>query len=549
MTNEDMPVLGPKGVAAFTGRGISVATAERFGIYTGRSVGGGAVVPDIDGNVIVFPFFENGVIVAEKYRGPGKKFWQKPGGKRTLWNAEAIDYAIRGPDDHKPKPLVITEGELDALSAIEAGWEEATSVPDGAPQQVSESTEQDTETGKFAFLWNNRQSLKEVDRFVLAVDNDGPGQALGAELVRRLSASRCSFVEYPEGCKDLNDVLMKYGAVEVMRVLRNARPYPVRGLYRLSDYPDLPATQTFGTGWETLDQHLRLFPGELMVVTGIPGHGKSSWVLNLAANVAQLHGWRTAFFSPEMPVVPHMRDKLRSLRTGHAVLTPSEKSLADDWIEDHFLFLDSDPSGQWENDEDMTLEWIMEKAAEAVMRDGVRMLVIDPWNEVEHCRRKQETSTEYIGRAIRDLRRFAQDRGVVMIVVAHPTKEIGKERVMPCPGLYDIDGSAHWANKPDHGISVFRPADSDTTNRTEVHVSKVRFDSTGLRGHIHVKYDRNGARFLPLDAQGIEEGKALAAAANPKPKPRAKPKPKSQADHLRVVSNRDDDGPVPDPLD
>ena len=50
------------------------------------------------------------------------------------------------------------------------------------------------------------------------------------ELVRALSASRCLFVEYPGGCKDLNDVLLQHGPAGVARVLNEARPYPVRGL-------------------------------------------------------------------------------------------------------------------------------------------------------------------------------------------------------------------------------------------------------------------------------------------------------------------------------
>jgi twinkle protein len=132
--------------------------------------------------------------------------------------------------------------------------------------------------------------------------------------VRRLSASRCLFVEYPPGTKDLNDVAVLHGKDAVAAVLNAAKPYPVRGLYRLSDYPEREALPTFSTGWWTLDKHVRLFAGEFMVVTGIPGHGKSTWVLNLLCNLALLHCWRAVLFSPEMPTVPHLRDKLRRIR-------------------------------------------------------------------------------------------------------------------------------------------------------------------------------------------------------------------------------------------
>ena len=75
-------VLGPLGVKALEARGIDPEVAARLGLYTAKEKNGD-VIPDGDGNVMVFPFFEGGVVVAEKYRAAGKRFWQKVGGKRT----------------------------------------------------------------------------------------------------------------------------------------------------------------------------------------------------------------------------------------------------------------------------------------------------------------------------------------------------------------------------------------------------------------------------------------------------------------------------------
>jgi len=58
----------------------------------------------------------------------------------------------------------------------------------------------------------------------------------------------------------------------------------------------------------------------------------------------------------------------------------------DRWIEDRFLFIDHDFD---DPDDDVTLEWIIERAADAVLRYGIRCLVIDPWNEIEHARRRE----------------------------------------------------------------------------------------------------------------------------------------------------------------
>jgi twinkle protein len=401
-----MKILGPIGIEAFERRNISAETVVRYGIYTVSRQTDGSVIPNSDGNIVVFPFLEGGVVVNEKYRGPGKQFWQRPNGRRTFWNADALDDPAL---EAGHQALVITEGEIDALTAIEAGFPLSVSVPDGAPPVPEGEKPDDLEpidpesehSGKFEFLWNNRDRLKRIKRFIIATDRNRPGRRLEAELVRRLSASRCQFVEFPDGCKDLNEIAMLHGNDAVAAALNNAKPYPVRGLYRLSDYPDREALPTFSTGWWTIDRHLRLFVGEFMIVTGIPRHGKSTWVLNLLSNLAALHDWRTAVFSPEMPTVPHLRDKLRRIRGGSTLE-------ADTFIDEYFRFIDTDPTGR--EDLDFDLDWIIDKATDAVLRDGIRVLVIDPWNEVEHARRRDESVTDYSPQAICAPMRRSGDR-------------------------------------------------------------------------------------------------------------------------------------------
>lgn len=491
-------ILGPIGCEAFERRGISIETATRFGVYTASNQDG-HIIADTKGNVVVFPFEDNGAVVNEKYRAPGKKFWQRAGGKRTFWNVTALDDP--GLEDGR-QSLIITEGELDALTAIECGFPLSVSVPDGAPavaegddpENLQPLTPEQESAGKFEFLWNNRDRLKRVKRFILAVDSDAPGRRLAAELVRRLSASRCMFIAYPDGCKDLNDVLMQYGSERVAEVLNGARPYPVRGLYRLSEYPETGAVDTFSTGWEIVDRNLRLFAGEFMVVTGIPGHGKSTWVLNLLVNQGAYHGWKSAIFSPEMRTVPHLRDKLRRIRTGKYGAA-SVSYDADEFIEKHFVFIDADPTGRI--DEEFDLEWIIDRATDAVLRDGIRVLLIDPWNEIEHARRREETMTEYIARGIRALKRFARLYDVTVIVVAHPTKEVGKDGKGRAPTLYDIEGSAAWFNKCDHGIVIDRP--DPTLNESVIRIAKVRFDETGEKGEVRMAFDRLTCRYSALD--------------------------------------------------
>ena len=261
----------------FINRAIDPETAINSGIYTAQG-----------GEILVFPFLENGVSVNEKYRRKGKKFSQKEGGKRTFWNWQGLELAAQ-----EGKPLVITEGEIDALSALEAGYPWAVSVPDGAPQKRSDGFYSRDEDQKFKFLWNNESLLDKVKIFILAGDNDEPGRVLNHELQKRLGAERCKFITYPDRCKDLNDVLVAHGKQAVMELIFKAKDYPVVGLYRPDEFPPIPSEvkrpYSTGMGWQH-DQHIKIILGRFMVVTGIPGHGKA---LSITTKIPTPDGWST----------------------------------------------------------------------------------------------------------------------------------------------------------------------------------------------------------------------------------------------------------------
>jgi hypothetical protein len=68
---------------------------------------------------------------------------------------------------------------------------------------------------KFAFIANNWERLARIKRITIATDDDEPGRRLAAELVRLLGRPRCSFVTWPDDCKDANEVLVKQGAARL----------------------------------------------------------------------------------------------------------------------------------------------------------------------------------------------------------------------------------------------------------------------------------------------------------------------------------------------
>jgi twinkle protein len=455
-------------------RKIDPETAIRYGVCS-------ATRSDI-GEAVAFSFIEHGKTVNHKYRGRGKAFRQDKDAIKCFWNHDAIlDPALRDGTQR----LIITEGEMDALSAIESGFPLTVSVPDGAPATAKDDPVDPESDLKFSFVHRAWDSLKMVKQIIIAVDDDPAGKALAAELVRRLSPARCLFVTYPDGCKDLNEVLMQHGAAGVARVINGAKLWPVKGLYRLSDYPDMGDLTVFDTGWPMMDRWLKLYLGEFMVVTGIPNHGKSAWLNALAMNMAKRHGWNIGMGSFETRIKPFLRAQLRAYHGG-------DWWDADAFVEKHFSFLGLQPT---DDTDDADLEWMLDRAADAVTRHGMNMLILDPWNEIEHKRNKSETETEYISRAIRMMKRFATNFNCVVAIVAHPQKmNVGKENTIKEPTLYDISGSANWYNKADHGIVVHRPKPGAPL--ASVSTRKVRFQpETGRPGTQGFFYNLVSKRF------------------------------------------------------
>jgi len=289
-------------------------------------------------SAILFPFYKNGECVNIKHRTLDKRFWQTKDGEKVLY----------GFDDIQDDLTVITEGELDKLSVEVAGFKNSVSVPDGAPPADAKSY-----ASKFSFLENCKDRLDKVKHFILAVDNDAPGKKLESELARRLGYGRCSRVEWPEGCKDANDVLVEHGPEKLAEILSNPIAYPVDGIYEVRDL-DLKSLYQNGLqsgielGWPSVDRLYRLSEesGELHIVTGIPGHGKSEWLDAAIVNLAENEGWSFGIFSPENYPLEQHAAKLIEKHLGLPFRDGFDKRLtleqlepAQAWLNEHFSFI------------------------------------------------------------------------------------------------------------------------------------------------------------------------------------------------------------------
>lgn len=372
-----------------------------------------------------------------------------------LWNAECLA-GKPGPTD----VLIVSEGEFDAVALAGSGAPFVVSVPNGANGRPGQGNIDPTTDQAFRFLWDGMMLKPEIAQFrkyVLAMDGDEPGRIMAEELAIRLGRHKCWTVRYPEGCKDANEVLVKYGEDGILDLIDGARPVVPDRLLPLGEIGDV-VRQSYTSGWSHLDKHLKISPPELLVVTGSPGAGKSQFVLALVANLARVHGLKGAILQFEDHPERNRRDLLKYARAWQQAEANSIAMEPEAWI--NKMFWGIAPSEDVTTDYDMG--WVVQTIEEAVTRHGAKWVVLDPWNEIEHAWNINESETAYTNSALRELKKLSRRLQVALIVVTHPTKAISSKEPDQL-SLYDVSGSAAWNNKADHGIVIYRERDSDTT--------------------------------------------------------------------------------------
>jgi twinkle protein len=462
-------MLEPPHIEWLEARGISASLAAKFGLKTAE-----ALFPPAEGEgdqwvkakCIAIPYRRGDQTFNHKYRRTSiKRHVMDKGAPLGLWNEEALDRAEGG-------TWVITEGEWDAIVAEDMGWA-ASSVPNGAP---SKATDDVASSKRYEYLWDVKDKIAKVERIIIAADGDASGIALRADLIALFGPVKSSFVEYPEGCKDLTDVRLKYGAEEVSRVLNAAKAVPVDSLHRLSDFPDMPPLEAQPLlDLPDFDEMWGLVPATFSVITGYPGHGKSSLTFKLVANAIG-KGVNVGLGSFETVPKPVLERRLLAamVERGEHDFSIWSNYQARRLMEERLVLFANTP----DEDHELDLDRLLDLAEVAVRRYGIQLLVIDPFNEMEHKRGRDESETEYHSRFIRSIKRFAHRTQVAVWVVAHPRKPSTDGAPKYPPSLYDLAGSAHWNNKADYGLVVHRP--DLTANTIIARVTKVRM---GLPGH------------------------------------------------------------------
>lgn len=142
-------------------------------------------------------FLTNGKeVVGVKYRTLEKKLSCEPG--------SSSEYFVNWQNVKDKSYLIIVEGEIDLLSAIEAGFDNVVSLPFGAKNTKCIDTQMD---------W-----LKEFQKIIIATDNDDPGRESADEIIKKLKIIKNKIFTVSLGeYKDFNEVLVSEDGIKKLQ--------------------------------------------------------------------------------------------------------------------------------------------------------------------------------------------------------------------------------------------------------------------------------------------------------------------------------------------
>jgi len=443
----------------FKKRGISKTTIEKYKISLN------------DKKEIILPYYKNGELVNIKYRT------NQGNGKKTFGQEKDTEKTLFGMDEVKDTEILIwVEGEMDVLAFAEQGFK-AVSVPNGASEKNLECIE------------NCFEFIEKFDTHIIAVDNDPPGDGLKLNLLNRLGKEKCRIVDWKQ-YKDANEALI--AGEDLSTFISDSKDIAPDGIMNFYDsfdeiykYNFERDTDFYRTGWPKLDDIIKLRTGYLMIVTGYPSRGKSTFVDNLLVNLSRNYNIKHLIASFEHVQAQHFNQLLEMYaKLPIYKITKEHKDFMFgaglEFIADHFYRFDIDKL--W------TVEEICERTILAAKKYGIKTLTIDPYNRLNNDFKDRED--RYVGQILSKLSMLAKKLNILVIFVAHPKKPDGEKM----PNMYSISGSGDWYNMADYGIIVHREraTDGKLSDSPKIFVEKVKNFSLGnpSGGGIELFYDK-----------------------------------------------------------
>jgi len=399
-------------------------------------------------NCICFDYYLNGELINVKYRDGKKNFKLYKGSEKIFYNLDNIA---------TEKTCVIVEGEFDVLAFYTAGVKNVVSVPNGFNLKGELNLD---------YIDNYYSYFENKETIYIAVDSDEAGQKGQAELIRRFGAEKCKLVNFND-CKDANEYLLKYGKESLCNTVKLAKDVKIEGIFTASDSVDSMLNgyrngQKRGepTGFQEIDKAWTWRGGEVTLWTGYQNEGKSLMLNQLSLLRAINNGSKVAVFSPEnMPLDDYYNDLIETYigkscdpYYSNNYMSEEEYKAGIELVKDYFFLIYPE--------KDFKIETIFEKAKYLVKKQGIRTLIIDPYNTIEHLMKAGEREDLYISRFMTQLKRFAVENDVSVHLVAHQVTARKNEndggRYFK-PELNNIKGGGTFADKADNVLFVWRP--------------------------------------------------------------------------------------------
>lgn len=424
----------------------------------------------------------SGKTVAQKIRFKDKKFFWT-GDKSQVQGFFGQSMYQKG------KKLVITEGEVDALSVsqvIGKNWP-VVSLPDGAGSAEKVCKEQ-------------LEYLSGFEEIVLFFDADEPGIEAAAQ-VSKLLPGRCKTAQYPEGFKDASDLLQAGRGEDIKQAYWNAVETYVDGdIVELGslDYEDIMSEPVIGydTPFTDLNEAIKgLRKGELTIVTAGSGIGKSTIVREIGYKLALKYGLKVGNIYLEEGVAKtaqgyialHNNIPLGLLRMNPSLLSKEVFLDTRKEVFEKTGMLSLNHFGSLECDKLISkLEYLsVGQSVDFIILDHISMVVSGLATDNE---RKD------IDRLMTALRSFIERTGVGVIGVVHLKRpstgdSFNKGREV---SLTDLRGSASLEQLSDNVVAAERDQqDEEKKHIIQLRVLKCREfgDATGLAGACMYKVD------------------------------------------------------------
>ena len=401
----------------------------------------------------------------------------------------------------KNKYIIITEGELDCLSAYQMFKTDRYETPVVSIKNGITSAVKDI---KGSLDW-----LEQFDNVIINFDNDDQGREGALKVAELFSPGKCKIIHLPEGYKDASDCLQKNKIQIYTKAFWDAKLYAPDGIINaniLFDDITKPTLKSFVQypfeGMNKITYGIR--PAELITFTAGSGLGKTQVMREVVHHMIKSTEDNIGLLMlEETPVITSKG--LMSIEANQRLHLPDVhvskeemKTYFDATVGTGRVFM-FDHFGSNSIDNIVSRVRYLAKGLDCkyIIIDHVSIIVSDQSHGDER-RALDEIMTR--------LRTLVQETGVAMIVVSHLRRPDGKgHEEGAATSLSQLRGSASIGQLSDMVIGLERDAqndDPDIRNTTRVRVLKNRF--AGLTGPCcDLRYDADTGRLKEVEVDEI----------------------------------------------